>query len=215
MTERGRRVVIVATAAGATQLGVSLASKPDSKRFYGLTAGVAATWLAAGATAGPIERGWERAPDGSLRRPLLRPIALGVGAFALFYLIALVARRIPVLRTAISGVLVHAHHGTTPWVLATTLANGVGEEVFFRGAVYSTLTDGPAVGSTAVYALVTGVTGNPALVLASIVMGALFGWQRRCTGGIQASVLTHVTWSTLMFFLLPPLFRRDSGASAG
>jgi hypothetical protein len=37
-------------------------------------------------------------------------------------------------------------------------------------------------------------------------MGALFGMQRRLTGGIQAPVLTHVTWSALMLRFLPPLF---------
>jgi hypothetical protein len=37
-------------------------------------------------------------------------------------------------------------------------------------------------------------------------MGALFGVQRRLTGGIQAPVLTHVTWSALMLRFLPPLF---------
>jgi hypothetical protein len=30
--------------------------------------------------------------------------------------------------------------------------------------------------------------------------------QRRVTGGIQASVLTSVTWSALMLRFLPPLF---------
>ena len=37
-------------------------------------------------------------------------------------------------------------------------------------------------------------------------MGTLFGVQRRVTGGIQAPVLTHVTWSVLMLRYLPPLF---------
>ncbi len=43
-------------------------------------------------------------------------------------------------------------------------------------------------------------------MIASLVMGALFGWQRRATGGIQAPVLTHLTWSVLMLRYLPPLF---------
>jgi hypothetical protein len=37
-------------------------------------------------------------------------------------------------------------------------------------------------------------------------MGALFGLQRRSTGGLQAPVLTHLTWSALMLRYLPPLF---------
>jgi membrane protease YdiL (CAAX protease family) len=39
-------------------------------------------------------------------------------------------------------------------------------------------------------------------------MGMLFAWQRRATGGIQAPLLTHLTWSVLMLRFLPPLFRR-------
>jgi membrane protease YdiL (CAAX protease family) len=95
-------------------------------------------------------------------------------------------------------------------VLITTLANGAAEEIFFRGALYSAL-DGqhPVVLSTAVYSLATTATRNPALVLASVVMGALFGLQRRATGGIQAPMLTHLVWSTLMVRFLPPLFHEN------
>ena len=39
-------------------------------------------------------------------------------------------------------------------------------------------------------------------------MGLLFAHQRRITGGIQASMLTHVVWSALMLRYLPPLFTR-------
>jgi hypothetical protein len=46
------------------------------------------------------------------------------------------------------------------------------------------------------------------------VMGSLFALQRRASGGLQAPLLTHVTWSTLMVRYLPPLFRhahREAG----
>jgi CAAX protease family protein len=56
--------------------------------------------------------------------------------------------------------------------------------------------------------LATASTRNPALVLAAGVMGTLFSLQRRASGGLQAPVLTHWTWSTLMVRYLPPLFRR-------
>jgi hypothetical protein len=42
-------------------------------------------------------------------------------------------------------------------------------------------------------------------------MGTLFALQRRATGGVQAPILTHLTWSALMVRFLPPLF----GASGG
>ena len=66
-----------------------------------------------------------------------------------------------------------------PLVLTTTLANGVAEEVFFRGSVYAAAGATRPVLSTAVYGLATTATRNPALVLASVPMGLLFAQQRR------------------------------------
>ena len=53
----------------------------------------------------------------------------------------------------------------------------------------------PALWSTTAYALATTATRNPALVLAAGAMGTLFGMQRRATGGVQAPILTHLTWA--------------------
>jgi hypothetical protein len=132
-----------------------------------------------------------------------------VGAFGVFYAAALVARRIPLLERAILSVLEYSYQGSQRLVLITTLANGAAEEVFFRGALYAAVgRRSPVAVSTGVYALATVATRNPALVLASVVMGALFGMQRRASGGIQAPMLTHLTWSVLMLRYLPPLFRR-------
>ncbi|OXR39584.1 hypothetical protein B7C42_08348 [Nocardia cerradoensis] len=64
------------------------------------------------------------------------------------------------------------------------------------------------------YVLTTTATRNPALVLAAAVMGSLFGLQRRRTGGITASLLTHLTWSTLMLHYLPPLFLPEPGRNS-
>jgi membrane protease YdiL (CAAX protease family) len=114
-----------------------------------------------------------------------------------------------VLNRALTDILAFADQGSAPLVTLTTFANGAAEEVFFRGALYAAVgTDLPVVKSTAVYALATTATRNPALVLASGVMGTLFGLQRRASGGIQAPLLTHLTWSGLMLRFMPPLFRR-------
>jgi uncharacterized protein len=205
---RRRRVTAGVSVAGAGLLGLSLSQPPGSSRFYGLTLGVAGTWLAGGLASGPLHLGWTFGPGDLLRRPVVRPVLTGAGAFGVFYGAALVARRVPVLDSAITKVLRYAHQGSAPLVLTTTLANGLAEEVFFRGALYAAVgTSRPVVTSTAVYGLATVATRNPALVLASLVMGTLFGLQRRSTGGLQAPVLTHLTWSTLMLRYLPPLFQ--------
>ncbi|MFD2472687.1 CPBP family intramembrane glutamic endopeptidase [Amycolatopsis silviterrae] len=184
------------TAAGSGLLGASLASEPGSRRFRVLAGTVAATWFAGARAAGPVPRG---------RPDVVQPVLAGAGAFGVFYGCALVARRIPVLRRAITGVL---SHGSTPTVVTTALVTGAAEEVFFRGALYDAF---GARGSTAAYVLSTTATRNPALVLASATMGTLFTLQRRRSGGLQAPILTHLTWSALMLGFLPPLFGTPLG----
>jgi membrane protease YdiL (CAAX protease family) len=212
---RRRRVTAGVSVAGAGLLGVSLSRKPDSPAFYGLTLAVAGTWVAGGMASGPLHLGWVRTPRNALRRPLVTPVVTGVAAFGVFYAAALVVRRLPVLGPAVTRVLRYAHQGAPALVLTTTLANGVAEEVFFRGALFAAAgTRHPVAKSTAVYALATAATRNPALVLASIAMGLLLGMQRRVTGGIQAPALTHLTWSVLMLRFLPPLFRDSPSIAA-
>ena len=206
---RRRRVVARTSLVGAGLLGASLSTRPGSRGFYVSTGVVAGVWAAGGLASGPLHRGWIESRDATLRRPVLTPVTTGVGVFGLFYGAALVARRIPVLDAAVSDVLLFAEEGDDRLVLLTTLANGVAEEVFFRGALYTALGDHhPVVSSTAVYALTTATTRNPALVLAAAAMGGLFALQRRASGGVQAPALTHLTWSALMVRYLPPLFRR-------
>jgi membrane protease YdiL (CAAX protease family) len=210
---RRRRVTAATAVAGAGLLGVSLSQPPDSRRFYGLTLAVAATWASGGLAAGPLHAGWTFGPQGTVRRPWLSPVVTGAGAFGAFYAAALVARRIPPLDRALVSVLRYASQGSAPLVLTTTLANGLAEEVFFRGALFAAVgADRPVLTTTAVYGLATTATRNPALVLASLPMGLLLGLQRRSTGGIQAPVLTHLTWSALMLRYLPPLFADRTGA---
>ena len=209
---RRRRVVVGVSLAGAGLLGVSLSTDPGSWEFYALTLGVAGTWVAGGFASGPLHLGWMQARDETLRRPVITPVLTGVAAFGVFYGCAYVARSVPVLEQAISSVLTYAHQGSTPLVLLTTLANGAAEEVVVRGALYAAIgQSAPVVLSTAVYTLATVATRNPARVLAAGVMGGLLGAQRRASGGIQAPVLTHLTWSTLMLRYLAPLFQDRTG----
>ncbi len=203
-----RRVVVGTSVLGAGLLGASLSQRPGSPAFYGLSLATAGTWTAGGLLSGPLHLGWIEARDATVRRPVATPLLTGAGAFGFFYGCALLARRVPPLDRALRRVLAFAEQGEDSLVLLTTLANGVGEEVFFRGALYSAMPREQAVAlSSTVYALTTVATRNPALVLAAGVMGTLFGLQRRATGGLQAPLLTHLTWSALMVRYLPPLFR--------
>ena len=208
---RRRRVVAAVSVIGAGLLGRSMSARPGSRRFIATTLAVAATWTAGGVLSGPLHLGWIQHRDEQLRRPVLAPVATGAGAFGFFYCCALAVRGLPLLDNALVRVLRFVDEGSAPMVALTACANGVAEEVFFRGALYSAIDQRHAVTtSTAIYTLATIPTRNPALVVAASLMGTLFGLQRRASGGIQAPALTHVTWSLLMLRYLPPLFRQRS-----
>src|SRR4051794_11636822 len=196
---RRRKVVALTSVTGAALLGVGLSTRPRSRAFYLTTLGVALVDAVGGLASGPLHLGWVESQDRTVRRPLVTPIATGVGAFGAFYAAALVARRIPPLARAVSSVLQFAEEGDQSLVLLSALANGAAEEIFFRGAVYAAFGEdaNPVVKTTAVYMLATVPTRNPALVLAAGAMGTLWALQRRASSGLQAPVLTHLTWSTL------------------
>lgn len=187
-------------------LGVSLSVHPGDALFYPLTLAVAAIWLLGGVLSGPLHLGY-LPMRGASRRPFLTPIALGLVAGAVFLLGALVVREIPDLRAYVVTILDHAQQGTLWLIAVVALVNGAAEEVFFRGALFAAVgRRQPVVISTIVYGLATIATGNPMLVFAALTLGIVLALQRRASGGILAPVLTHLTWSMVMLFALPPLF---------
>ncbi len=203
---RRRIVVAVVVVLGATLLGISLSVGPTDRAFYPLTLALAALWVAGGFASGPLHLGWEDAPRG-IRRPVLVPVLLGLVAGAVFILGALVVRDIPAVHRLVNSVLAHARFGSTWVVLLIAVLNGIAEEVFFRGALFAAIgRKWPVLISTAVYTVATAATGNFMLVFAALTLGLVLGLERRATGGILAPILTHVTWSLVMFFVLPPLF---------
>jgi membrane protease YdiL (CAAX protease family) len=203
---RQRATVAATSVVGATLLNASLSTRPGSWQFYALTSGVAATWAGGAVAAGGLSDATEARPPAG-EPAVVTPVLVGVGAFAVFYACAHVARRVPVLADALRSVLTYARDGRSGPVLLTTLANGAAEEVFFRGALFKSLGGRhPVALSTAAYTGVTTLTRNPALVLAAAVMGTVFGKQREASGSVQAPMITHLTWSALMLRYVPPLF---------
>lgn len=204
---RSRVVVVITTAIGAGVLGWGLRAHPGSGTFYAATLAVAAIWTLGGVLAGPLHLGWTT-HDGQLRRPVVGPILAGAALAAVFIVGALVVRNVAVLADLVESILTYARTGWWPGVLALTIANGVAEEVFFRGALQSALPQRLQLpGTVVVYALVTMATGNIMLGAASVVLGIIVGLQRRSTDGILAPALTHVTWSVSMLLFLPLVFR--------
>ncbi len=205
---RRRRVVAgITVLVGAALLGYSLRLPPGDPTFVWSTSALAAVWVVGSLSSGPLHLGWMRLPDGDrLTRPIVQPLLVGLVAVAVFSVGALLVAQLPLLRDLVVDVLDHARFARLPVVLAITVLNGVAEELFFRGALFAAIGRWrPVTISAIVYAVATLATGNAMLVFAALVLGILVGLQRRVTGGILAPMITHVTWSTLMIFVLPPL----------
>ena len=207
---RRQQVVGATSVVGGLVLNRTFKQQPNSRAFYAHTAAAAATWIAGGFASGQLHLGRQRVRSG-LKRPVLAPVLTGAGAFAGLYAAGVVAKRIPFLERHVQSVLTFAEEGDLLPVYLTTIGNGLAEEVFFRGGVYAAIPEPHQVAATtAAYTLATVPTKNPALVLAAAGMGTLFALQRRASGGIQAPMLTHATWSALVLRFLPPLFGRDT-----
>jgi membrane protease YdiL (CAAX protease family) len=203
---RRRIVVVVTLAVGATLLGLSFSVRQGDPAFYPLTFGLAATWTFGSLLSGPLHLG-HILRRGTLRRPMLTPIALGLLLAALFVLGALVIRTMPPLANLAEDVLGYARLGNLWIIFMITLVNGIAEELFFRGALFAAIgLWHPVLTSTVLYALATIAGGNPVLVFAAVVLGTVVALQRRASGGILAPILTHITWSLSMLLVLPPIF---------
>lgn len=203
---RRRIVVAVVLVAGATLLGISLQVRPGDAAFYPLTFGLAAVWALGGHLSGPLHLGYLPF-RGTLRRPLVTGAALGLVTGAMFVGGALIVREIPVLNDFVRNVLDHARYGSLPIIAVVTMVNGIAEEIFFRGGLFAAIgREHPVLISTVIYALATVATLNLMLVFAAVTLGLVLALERRSSGGILAPIITHVTWSAMMLFLLPPLF---------
>ncbi len=203
---RRRIVVVVTLLVGASVLAISLRSKPGGSDFYWLTLALAAVWIIGAVLSGPLHLGginWR----GRNQRPVISGTMIGVLLGGIFVLGGLVVREIPPVAALIARVLSYAHHGWLPLVALITVVNGLTEEMFFRGALYTALgRHQPIVISTVVYAAVSMASGNLMLGFAAIILGTVCALERRASGGILAPMLTHFAWGLIMVLALPPLF---------
>ncbi len=202
---RRRQVVVAITfVVGTAVLAWALRITPGDPLFYVATLALAAVWLVGALLSGPLHAGMGHTRRGEKARPIVQSLVLGVLLLLLFLVGALVVARIPVLREPVDQLLDHARFGAFTAVLAITFVNGVVEELYFRGALYSALPRHQVTLTTVLYALTTVGSGIPLLVLAAAVIGLVTALQRRVTGGFLGPIITHVVWSTGMLLLLPP-----------
>ena len=204
---RRRIVVAVVLVIGAALLGYSLTRPPGDNSFFWLTLGLAAVWAVGALVSGPLHLGCIRF-RGRNQRPFITGTAIGLALGAAFVVGGLIAREIPGVREYITRVLEFANYGPLLLVTFITVVNGVAEEMFFRGAVYTALgRHYPIIISTALYVIATSVTtGNPMLGFAAIILGTVCALERRVTGGVLAPMLTHFFWGLVLVLALPPIF---------
>jgi membrane protease YdiL (CAAX protease family) len=204
---RRRIIVTVVLVIGGALLGYSLTRPPGDASFYWLTLALAAVWALGAFASGPLHLGSVRF-SGRNQRPVITGTVVGLALGGLFLVGGLVAREIPGVREFVVRVLDFANHGPLALVVFITVINGIAEELFFRGALYTALGKAyPAVVSTVIYVIVTSATtGNPMLGVAAAIVGAACAFERQATGGVLAPMLTHFFWGLVMVLALPRVF---------
>ncbi|MEB4210336.1 type II CAAX endopeptidase family protein [Mycobacterium sp. 94-17] len=206
VVRRRRIVVAIALVIGASVLGYSLRRHPGEFSFYWLTLALAGVWTAGALISGPLHLGgicWR----GRNQRPVITGTSVGLLVGGAFVAGALVAREIPAVATLITRVLLYAHQGSFLLVVMITVINGVAEELFFRGALYTALgRHHPVLISTVLYTAATMASGNAMLGFAAVILGTVCALERRASGGVLAPVLTHFVWGLIMVLVLPPIF---------
>jgi membrane protease YdiL (CAAX protease family) len=203
---RRRRVVALVTlVVGAVLLTLALRIEPGDNLFYLATLALAVVWAVGAFASGPLHLGRAHTRAGAgLARPVVQSLSLGALLLAVFLVGGFVVARVPWLGDPVRELLDHARLGSLALVAVITAVNGVAEELYFRGALYAAVGRRHAVlVTTVVYALTTVGAGIPLLVLAAAALGLLTGLQRRVTGGVLGPIITHLTWSLGMLFLLP------------
>ena len=204
---RRRQVVAaIVVLVGAGVLGWSLRLEPGGNTFYVAAIVLAGVWAAGAFFSGRLHLGRMARGSEVFVRPILAPILLGLLLVGVFILGALVVREIDPLAAYVSSVLEYADEGSLTLLAVITFFNGIAEELFFRGAMYAAIPKYPVVWTTLAYVVATLATGNVMLAFAAVLLGAVCGLERRASGGILAPILTHITWSLSMLFLLPLLF---------
>lgn len=221
-TNRRWAVLVATLVAGALVLAWALRLAPGDARFYLGTVATAAVWTCGALLSGCAVLSGSAVPSGGSRRggrraaTLLGALVVGLLLVGVFAVVALAVARVPALAVPVRHLLDHADAASLPLVALLTAVNGVAEELFFRGALYTAFRGAlytalrrhdPVLVTTVVYALVTAASGVPLLVLAAAIIGAVTALQRRVTGGVLAPSVTHVTWSLGMLLILPPLLR--------
>jgi membrane protease YdiL (CAAX protease family) len=210
---RRRRIVCALTlVAGTVLLGLSLSLPAGSSLFYPYTVLLAAAWTVGSFASGKVYLGQAPTRRGDHNPvPIVQSLALAALLLGVFLVGTVVIAQFSPLRGDVNEVLDHARFGSLPIVAVITVVNGLAEELFFRGALFSAVPVRHQISvSTLLYLLVTLASGSVMLAFAAALIGTVVALQRRATGGVLGPMITHVVWSSGMLFLLPRVLQMRS-----
>lgn len=207
VVRRRRIVVAVVLVLGVASLGLALKKHPGEPAFYWWTLALAAVLAVGALVSGPLHLGGARW-RGRNQRPVVSGTTIGLLLGGVFIAGGLIVREIPAVAEYVTRLLRYTDQGSWRLTLAIALLAAVGEELFYRGALYTALgRHSPLLISTAIYVVVTLASSqNPMLAFAAIVLGTVCALERRATGGVLAPILTHFVWTLVVLLGLPPLF---------
>ena len=206
---RRRQVVSgVVVVIGALVLGYMLRIQDDPFKFNLCALLLAGVWTAGAFASGPLHLGrigHASGPDLLAPRPVIPPLLVGAALSLVFVVGAFLVLAFPWLHEQVKEVLRHSEQGSAAMLLLVTVANGIAEELFFRGAFYAAIPRRQVLWTTIAYTIATLATGNVMLGFAAAVLGFVVGLQRRASGGILAPIITHLVWSVTMLYVLPAI----------
>ena len=207
VVRRRRVIVAIILVAGVASLSLALKEHPGEPAFYWWSLALSGVWAVGAFASGPLHLGGARW-RGRNQRPVVSGSTIGLLLGGVFLLGGLIVREIPAVADLISRLLRYTDQGSWRLTLAVALLAAIGEELFYRGALYTALgRHHPLLISTVIYAIATLASSqNPMLAFAAIILGTVCALERRATGGVLASILTHFVWTLVVLLGLPPLF---------
>src|ERR1700761_403746 len=204
---RRRIIVAIILVAGVASLSLALKEHPGEPAFYWWSLALSGVWAVGAFASGPLHLGGARW-RGRNQRPVVSGSTIGLLLGGIFLLGGLIVREIPAVADLISRLLRYAYDGSWRLTLAVELLAAIGDELFYRGGLYTALgRHHPLLISTVIYVIATLASSrNPMLAFAAIILGTVCGLERRATGGVLAPILTHFVWTLVVLLALPPLF---------
>jgi membrane protease YdiL (CAAX protease family) len=182
-TVRRRRVIVaIVLVLGAAALSLALRRHPGEPAFYWWSLALAGAWALGAFASGPLHLGGARW-RGRNQRPVVSGTVIGLLLGGAFVVGGLIVREIPPVAELITRLLRYTDEGSWRLTMAVALLAAIGEEMFYRGALYTALgRHHPLLISTAIYAIATLASSrNPMLAFAAIILGTVCALERRAT----------------------------------